>query len=100
MEKGSDGRSGNTRSEQTRQKIPYKKNYGEDSVHETEKKNDSESGGDKRAKKENNQMPFGINLDILSHIDSDKILIMALLAIIYKDGGNKKLMMALAYLLM
>lgn len=44
-------------------------------------------------------MPFGLDLDILKNLDSDKMLIIALLAMIYKDGSNKKLMMALAYLL-
>ena len=39
----------------------------------------------------------------LSHLDSDHMLILAMMAMIYKDGGNescdKKLLMALAYLL-
>ena len=48
------------------------------------------------------KMPFGILNGLEKYIeklDTDKILIIAMLAIIYKDGGNKKLMMALAYLL-
>ena len=44
------------------------------------------------------QMPFGID-KLLGQLDSDRMLILALLAMLYKDGGNKKLMMALAYLL-
>lgn len=41
--------------------------------------------------------------ELLSHLDSDHMLILAMMAMIYKDGGNencdKKLLMALAYLL-
>ncbi len=36
---------------------------------------------------------------LLEQIDGDRMLILALLAMLYKDGSNKKLMMALAYLL-
>ena len=41
--------------------------------------------------------------DFLSHLDSDSMLILAMMAMIYKDGGkegcDRKLLMALAYLL-
>ena len=49
-----------------------------------------------------NSLPFGLGAgldNLLEHIDTDRMLIVALLAMIYKDGSNKKLMMALAYLL-
>ena len=35
----------------------------------------------------------------LEHLDKDQILILVLLVMLYKEGGDKKLMMALAYLL-
>ena len=38
-------------------------------------------------------------LDLLEHLDKDQILILVLLVMLYKEGGDKKLMMALAYLL-
>lgn len=44
------------------------------------------------------QLPFGIG-EMLDGIDTDKILIIVLLVMIYKDGGSRKLMMALVYLL-
>lgn len=43
-------------------------------------------------------LPGGIDR-LLEQAGSDRMLILALLAMIYKDGGSKKLMMALAYLL-
>lgn len=36
---------------------------------------------------------------LLEQIDTDRMLILALLVMLYKDGSDKKLMMALAYLL-
>ncbi|MBQ8687132.1 MAG: hypothetical protein IJ512_01130 [Ruminococcus sp.] len=36
---------------------------------------------------------------LLTQMDTDRMLILALLVMLYKDGSNKKLMMALAYLL-
>ena len=35
----------------------------------------------------------------LDHLDSDKMMILALLVVLYKDGADQKLLMALAYLL-
>ncbi|MBQ8514583.1 MAG: hypothetical protein IJ496_04220 [Ruminococcus sp.] len=43
-------------------------------------------------------LPGGIDR-LLEQAGSDRMLILALLAILYKDGGSKKLMMALVYLL-
>ena len=37
--------------------------------------------------------------ELLEHLDKDQILILVLLVMLYKEGGDKKLMMALAYLL-
>ncbi len=39
------------------------------------------------------------NLGNFGSFDSDTMLILAILVMVYKDGSNKKLMMALAYLL-
>lgn len=98
---GQNGR--NIRREQRQQKVPYNRHYGEDykqtADQEIEKEKESVQSENPNTKIENCQMPFGLNLDILKNLDSDKMLIIALLAMIYKDGGNKKLMMALAYLL-
>lgn len=66
----------------------------------TEKEHTEEAP--KPAANESFRLPLGIGSGLekyLEHLDTDKILIIALLAMIYKDGGNKKLMMALAYLL-
>ena len=47
--------------------------------------------------------PFSGLAELVKHLDSDHMLILAMMAMIYKDGGNescdKKLLMALAYLL-
>ncbi|MDO4156917.1 MAG: hypothetical protein Q4D37_09105 [Oscillospiraceae bacterium] len=37
--------------------------------------------------------------ELLEKLDKDQILILVLLVMLYKEGGDKKLMMALAYLL-
>ena len=37
--------------------------------------------------------------ELLEKLDKDQILILVLLVVLYKEGGDKKLMMALAYLL-
>ena len=37
--------------------------------------------------------------ELLEQLDKDQILILVLLVMLYKEGGDKKLMMALAYLL-
>ena len=37
--------------------------------------------------------------ELLDHLDSDKMMILALLVVLYKDGADQKLLMALAYLL-
>ncbi len=90
------------RAQQMQQRVPYKKSpddgnayltQKEDSAQETppEKATDSKTGG-------GFGLPAGIDR-LLEQIDTDRMLILALLAMLYKDGGNKKLMMALAYLL-
>lgn len=38
-------------------------------------------------------------VELLEKLDKDQILILVLLVMLYKEGGDKKLMMALAYLL-
>ncbi len=103
MENNSDRSGGNVRREQRQQKVPYNRHYG-DSHKQTvdqkaEKSEEHTQEKNQRTKTENPQTPFGLDLDFLKNLDSDKILIIALLAMIYKDGSNKKLMMALAYLL-
>ena len=37
--------------------------------------------------------------ELLEQLDKDQILILVLLVMLYKEGGDKKLMMSLAYLL-
>ena len=98
------------RMEQMQQKVPYRRQRNMQSFYRnnnsayqnTAKSKQTEEPVNDTSKEssghENFKMPFGA-LNGLEKLDTDKILIMALLAMIYKDGGNKKLMMALAYLL-
>lgn len=103
MENNAGRNGGNVRREQRQQKVPYNRHYGDGcnqtADQETEKREDTAQEENQKAKAENFRIPFGLDLDILKNLDSDKMLIIALLAMIYKDGSNKKLMMALAYLL-
>lgn len=103
MENNASRSNGNVRREQMQQKVPYNRRYVEHYKQEEDKKTEKKEEPSKEEKQNNktesHQMPFGIDLDFLKNLDSDKILIIALLAMIYKDGSNKKLMMALAYLL-
>lgn len=51
-----------------------------------------------------NAMPAGLlggwnPMELLEKFDKDQILILVLLVMLYKEGGDKKLLMALAYLL-
>lgn len=56
-------------------------------------------------KEKSGAFPFSLSngfkiSELFNNIDSDKMMILALLVMLYKDGGdNKRLMMALAYLL-
>lgn len=85
-------------SAERQQKVPYKR---QNAVHshsgETKKPILNDEKKTKTAKG-GFQLPFGIG-EILNGMDTDAILIIILLAVIYKDGGSSKLMLALVYLL-
>ncbi len=49
---------------------------------------------------QSNSSPLSFLSGIMGGMDSDVMLILAILAMLYKDGSSKKLMMALTYLLM
>lgn len=104
-------RDAQRRAQQMKQRVPYIKQTSdekrEDITEKTEKPFHAEETVHERdeyrkrqvsAGNAGMQMPFGID-KLLGQLDSDRMLILALLAMLYKDGGNKKLMMALAYLL-
>ncbi len=104
-------RDAQRRAQQMKQRVPYIKKIpeekGENFTENMEKPFHAEETVHERAGYETKQksgaaggmqIPFGIDR-ILGQLDSDRMLILALLAMLYKDGGNKKLMMALAYLL-
>ena len=101
-------RDAERRAQQMRRRVPYIKNEGEffSDIREDKSFHSGETvyGRDRYEKKQGGtsdsmmQMPFGID-KLLGQLDSDRMLILALLAMLYKDGGNKMLMMALAYLL-
>lgn len=80
------------------QKVPYKRQNVTHSLSgETDKpvlNNDKKS----HTSKGGFQLPFGIG-DILNGMDTDAILIIILIAVLSKDGGSSKLMLALMYLL-
>lgn len=58
------------------------------------------SGGMKKSPLDLGNLLGGWNpAELLEHLDKDQILILVLLVMLYKEGGDKKLMMALAYLL-
>ncbi len=114
-------RDARRRMEQMQQKVPYRRKgnmqpfyrnnnsaYNNSTYKnaDTDRNNPTETpvnnNSNESSTSEGSKMPFGILNGLEKYIeklDTDKILIIAMLAIIYKDGGNKKLMMALAYLL-
>ncbi|MGN0631747.1 MAG: hypothetical protein ACI4JN_10510 [Ruminococcus sp.] len=80
------------------QKVPYKRqNVTHSHSGEMDKPVLHDDKKPKTAK-ESFQLPFGIG-EILNGMDTDTILIIILLAVLYKDGGSSKLMLALVYLL-
>lgn len=113
-------RDAQRRMEQMQQKVPYMRqgnmrnnfyrnnsggganSFPQRNMQETSEVKEHTEEAPKPAVNEGFRLPLGIGSGFekyLEHLDTDKILIIALLAMIYKDGGNKKLMMALAYLL-
>lgn len=85
-------------SAERQQKVPYKRQNAVNSHSgETDKPIliDEKSS---RTSKGGFQLPFGLG-EILNGMDTDAILIIILLAVIYRDGGSSKLMLALVYLL-
>lgn len=117
-------RDARRRMEQMQQKVPYRRQrnmhpfyrnnnspynssvYNNSSYKDEDRnkstKNPVNNNSKESSESEGVKVPLGILNGFEKYIeklDTDKILIIALLTIIYKDGGNKKLMMALAYLL-
>ena len=99
------------RANQMQQRVPYRRQSG-GNPEEKEKRCEAASYDTEHTepkKKPPVQQQDGIQnilsgltggLDnLLAQMDTDRMLILALLAMLYKDGSNKKLMMALAYLL-
>lgn len=86
------------------QKVPYKRQNAAPPRHDAAEKQIAPMENEKEKKKETGtgaggfQLPFGIG-EILEGIDTDTILIMILLAVIYKNEGSSKLLLALVYLL-
>ncbi len=97
-------RDAQRRARQMRQNVPTanhdaKRNpYTENP--ERERASPKEERPDEKERSSNilRQLPFGIDR-LFSQLDSDRMLILAILVMLYKDGGNRNLMMALAYLL-
>ena len=98
------------RARQMQQRVPSRRQTDRQAENmRAEEENAKKEGSEKKepdsGKKQSspvNSLPFGLGAgldNLLEHIDTDRMLIVALLAMIYKDGSNKKLMMALAYLL-
>ncbi len=103
-------RDAERRAMQMRQRMPvgtykrYSERAASEPAPESERVQESERP-QKHEEKPKPQQKSGFPLNILGNLgnlgsfDSDTMLILAILAMLYKDGGNKKLMMALAYLL-
>lgn len=80
------------------QKVPYKR---QNNAHSHSGERDKPVLNDEKnppTSKGGFQLPFGIG-DILNGMDTDAILIIILIAVLSKDGGSSKLMLALMYLL-
>lgn len=92
-------RDAQRRSQQMKQRVPHIRNSSEEEQREcTDKIRQPQEREQKSTRGTAQQLPFGIDR-IFTQLDSDRMLILAILAMLYKDGGSKKLMMALAYLL-
>lgn len=99
------------RARQMRQRMPsgnystsaYSENTQsqEESAAETVYLHKSEKEKQQSNSQQRSDFPLNImrNLGNFGSFDSDTMLILAILVMVYKDGSNKKLMMALAYLL-
>ncbi len=106
QDSGAMRRDAQRRAQQMKQRVPFVRDSGDDGHEEykyhTEShcNNEPESHESKHNARSGStqQLPFGVDR-LLSQLDSDRMLILAILAMLYKDGRNKKLMMALAYLL-
>lgn len=86
------------------QKVPYKRQNAAPPRHDAAEKQIAPMENEKEKKKETGtgtggfQLPFSIG-EMLEGIDTDTILIIMLLAVIYKNEGSSKLLLALVYLL-
>lgn len=89
------------RAEEMRQRVPYRKPAAPSFFQEPEKKTSAEQESGQPIPLTNSGMKqsFGGLEQLLRQFDADHLLILALLMMLYKDGGSKKLMLALAYLL-
>lgn len=92
-------RDAQRRAQQMKQRVPHVRSSAEEERQEyTDKTEQPQEKEQKSTHGSTQQLPFGIDR-LFTQLDSDRMLILAILAMLYKDGGNKKLMMALAYLL-
>lgn len=93
---------GRTRTDRQKENISSEEENADENNAKKEDAEKKEQDSGRKQSSPVNSLPFGFGAgldNLLEHIDTDRMLIIALLAMIYKDGGNKKLMMALAYLL-
>lgn len=86
----------NSINQQRMQRVPYRKPFVEKSGDASPEHNDSISDKQERT----SPPPFQGIGDILKKAGSERLLILLMLAVLYSEGGSRKLMLALAYLLM
>lgn len=104
QDSGAMRRDAQRRAQQMKQRVPYVRSAADERhehhehTEDMEKPSPAEEKQQERAQGGTQQLPFGIDR-LFTQLDSDRMLILAILVMLYKDGGNKKLMMALAYLL-